>query len=588
MFHPFVIPFCIGTVALFGIIGIKFTRWIKSLDRKQITIFRQHFLKGMFIPAIKEMLLEGLFHRKVTRFSRRLGFMHRSIALGWFLLIVVGFIEATVNLKGKLHAPWYAIFYRFFEHDQFTASSRVFADIMDALLIYVLIGIGLAVAKSLYAGIMGLRKTSKLKLFDMVLRYSLWLIFPLRLLSESLTACLYKNGGFLTQYLGDLFNPMFASVMELPAWTAYSIALGLFFALMPFSRYMHIFTELLLIFFRKYGVKESEQATGYTKMELSACSRCGICIENCPMDKVLGVDTIQPVYYLRDVRNRVAKRITADNCLMCNQCQSDCPVGIDISSLRKFGRNKQELDTHDNYQYLDKIHSFNAIGRVVYFGGCMSHLTPGIVESMKKIFDAVGQKYWMMDEYRSICCGRPLLQQGFINQAAELRRKNTRLIIESHSKTLVTSCPICYQSFKNEYHLPVRVMHHTEYIAMLMQLGKLKVKPSDLKVAYHDPCELGRGCGIYEEPRRVLRELVQLVPAERERKDSMCCGYNLGNTCLSLESQMRLRDASWQNLTINHPDQVATACPMCKKAFQHASHNSVKDIAEIVAEHLIQ
>ncbi len=586
MFHPFVIPFCIGVVALFTILGFKFFRWIKALDRRQRTVLRKHFLKGMFFPAIREMFFEGLLHRKVTGFSKRMGFMHRSIAFGWFLLIVVGFVETMVGLRGRMHPPWYAIFYRYFEYDQFTTTANVFANIMDALLLYVLIGVGMAVAKSLYAGFMGLRKTTSLKLFDLLLRYSLWLIFPLRLLSESLTACLYHNGGFLTQYFGDLFNPLFASVMELPAWTAYSMALGVFFTLLPFSRYMHIFAELLLIFFRKYGVREGEQPTGYTLMELSACSRCGICIENCPMDKVLGVDTIQPVYYLRDVRNKVPRRITAENCLMCNQCQSDCPVGLDLSALRRFGRDKQMLDTHDNYQYLEKVQAFNAIGRVAYFGGCMSHLTPGVVESMKKIFEAAGQKYWMMDEYQSICCGRPLMQQGFTKQAAELRRKNTNLIVDSHSKTLVTSCPICFQSFKNEYHLPVRVMHHTEYIAMLFQLGKLKVNPSDLRVAYHDPCELGRGCGIYEEPREVLRAVAQLVPVEKEGKGSICCGYNLGNTRLNLESQMLLREASWKNLTEHHPDVVATACPMCKKAFQHSSRHDVKDIAEIVAARL--
>ena len=218
----------------------------------------------------------------------------------------------------------------------------------------------------------------------------------------------------------------------------------------------------------------------------------------------------------------------------------------------------------------------------------MSHLTPGTTESMKRIFEAVGQKYWIMDEERTICCGRPLLQQGFNTQAAELRKKNTALLKESHAQYLVTSCPICYQSFKKEYDLPVKVLHHTEYIAMMIKKGKLKLNKSKMKVAYHDPCELGRGCEIYDEPREVLNAVSQPVEVDKEHKDSICCGYNLGNTVLTLEQQMKVRDSARRNLMKNSPDVIATACPLCKKAFQHSSSDKVKDIAEIVSENLVQ
>lgn len=586
LYHPFVLPFCFGVLALFTIVTIKFYRWITTLDKRQKKIVQANLFKGYLLSAFWEMFVEGLLHRKVSRYSRRLGFMHRSIALGWFLLIAVGLVETLICLKGRPHPPWLGIFYRYFVHEDISFASQFFANLMDGILIYVLAGVTMAVVKSTYSRVAGMRKTTRLKFQDKVLRYSLWAIFPLRLLAESTTACLHQNGGFLTQTLGSMMNVSFAELAEMPLWTGYSLALCLFFMLMPFSRYMHIFTELLLILFRRYGVTESEKPTGYTRMELSACSRCGICLDNCPMDKVLKIDTIQPVYYIRDIRLKAFKRITAENCLMCHQCETDCPVGIDISALRRQGRDKGTLDRKDSYRYINNVQPFNAIGRVAYFAGCMSHLTPGVKESMKKIFDRVGQKYWMMDEDRTICCGRPLMQQGFSRQAAELRRKNTNLIIDSGAKVLITSCPICYQSFQKEYHLGIRVMHHTEYLAMLIRMGKLRPNPSHQRVAYHDPCELGRGCGVYEAPREVLRSFATLVPAEREGKDSLCCGYNLGNTRLSLEQQIRLRDNAWKALTANHPDCVATACPMCKKAFTHSTQHPVKDIAELLAEQL--
>jgi len=121
----------------------------------------------------------------------------------------------------------------------------------------------------------------------------------------------------------------------------------------------------------------------------------------------------------------------------------------------------------------------------------------------------------------------------------------------------------------------------------MIKNGKLKLNKSETKVAYHDPCELGRGCGIYDEPRLALSAAAQLVDVDKERKDSICCGYNLGNTVLTLEQQMKVRDSARHNLLKNNPDMIATACPLCKKAFQHSTSDKVKDIAEIVAENLL-
>ncbi len=585
-FSPFVLPFVLGTVALFAICIIKYVRWYRNFDRVQRSKVKKNILSWKFLPAILEAFLECLLHRKVFRRNPVLGYMHSSIAFGWFLLIVVGAIEAEVGISGS-KPFWVAIFYRFFVHKHAAGVGAVFTNVMDALLLIVLSGVLLAVFKMLYSKIVGMRRITKHVMFDRFAKFSLWFIFPLRLLSESFTAALYGNGGFLTQTLGNLFAPLANEYVEMSLWTMYSVCLGVFFVSMPFSRYMHIFTEVFLIYFRKLGVTESEDMTGYTKYELSACSRCGICIDNCPMDKDLGVQGVQSVYLLRDIRYKRGSEEVANQCLMCQRCVSECPVGLDLMSIRRQVRSKGELDTTDNYNYVGNIQAFNSVGRVVYFGGCMSHLTPGITEAMIKIFEAVDQKYWYMDKEKTICCGRPLLQQGFLKQAKELRMKNQSMIIKSKAKLLVTSCPICYQSFTKEYNLPIKVMHHTEYINELIRTKRLKLRKDDLKVVYHDPCELGRGCGIYNEPREVLKNVSNLVKAKSEREKSMCCGFNLGSTVLSQDQQTKIRDAAVENLMYRNPDLIATACPMCKKAFNHATTLQVKDIAELVAENII-
>ena len=643
-YNDFVIPFLIGTILLFSIIIFKYVKWIRRFSDEQREVIRHNWYSWKIFPAIWEMLREGLIHVRIIKKNVLLGIMHQAFALGWFLLIVVGAIESRdafytmqheqsidylheleqqngwhIRTTGEdknpeflnqrryrveteegiaridYNRPFYVgIFYRYFVHKA-PASFRkhkAYSDLMDGLLLYIFLGLTMAMVKIFWSKILGMRRTTKHTLVDRFAKFSLWMIFPLRLLAESVTACLYGNGGFFTQAVGNLFDPMIVCGMETSLWMFYSLMLGVFFITMPFTRYMHIFTELLLIWFRKIGVTEGPRKTGYTYIELNACSRCGVCISGCPMDKVLENHEIQSVYLIRSLRNQERGnrlKMIADNCLMCDRCTVDCPVGIDLSALRRMTRDKGKLDTTGNYKYLSKRQiPFNAIGRVAYFGGCMSHLTPGITESMEKIFNAAGQKYWYMDKQNTICCGRPLLQQGFLNQAADLRQKNTDMIVKSGSTMLVTSCPICYQSFKKEYNLDIPIMHHTEYIDMLIKQGRIKVRHDDRKVSYHDPCELGRGCGIYDEPRNVLSAVTNLQKTKFQREKSVCCGFNLGNTKLSIEEQTAIRNASLRNLTSKPVDSIVTACPMCKKAFQHATNEyPVRDIAEVVAENLI-
>lgn len=639
-FNGFIIPFLIGVIVLFAVCIYKYVRWLRRLDEKQRDVLRHNWYSWKTIPAIWEMIREGLLHKRILQKNLILGIMHQAFALGWFLLIVVGAIETNVafthfNHEQKVermeeleeqgswyafeketghmpkrryytdaqgnkvhleyHRPFYiGIFYRYFVHETPTSfvDSHFYANMMDGLLMYVFLGLTLALVKIMYSRFLGLRRTTKHSIFDRFAKFSLWMIFPMRLLAESVTACLYGNGGFFTQMIGNIYDPMIVAGLEDSLWMMYSLMLMIFFICMPFTRYMHIFTELILIWLRKIGVTESDAPTGYTRFELNACSRCGVCIQGCPMDKSLEDHSMQSVYLIRAIRNheRIGPlKMMADNCLMCDRCQVDCPVGIDLSAIRRQVRDKGSLDTEGNYAYLkEQRKPFNAVGRVAYFGGCMSHLTPGITEAMEKIFQAAGQKYWYMDRNRTVCCGRPLRQQGFLKQAAELRDRNTETIRNAGVTLLVTSCPICYRSFKDEYDLPVPVMHHTEYIEMLIKEGKLKLRHDDRHVAYHDPCELGRGCGIYDEPRSVLRQVTNLQKTHYQKDKSICCGFNLGNTVLSLDQQAKIRDAAMKNLTAGNPDAIATACPMCKKAFQHGTDAcQVQDIAEIVAANII-
>ena len=215
----------------------------------------------------------------------------------------------------------------------------------------------------------------------------------------------------------------------------------------------------------------------------------------------------------------------------------------------------------------------------------MGHLVPKTKDAMVKILYASGDLYWFMDADGGICCGRPMKLAGQTAAAQKLMAKNCQSIIESGARTLVTSCPICYKVFREDYNLEgIEILHHTEYIKRLIDSGKIKVDKKNLAVAYHDPCELGRGAGIYEPPRDVLSSVATLQTTANERKNSLCCGGSLANLTLPSADKARIAEQAMCSLTANHPDVVATACPLCKKTLARTQMAPVEDVAELVAE----
>jgi Fe-S oxidoreductase len=148
---------------------------------------------------------------------------------------------------------------------------------------------------------------------------------------------------------------------------------------------------------------------------------------------------------------------------------------------------------------------------------------------------------------------------------------------------MVVSCPICYKMFTEEYSLPgVRVVHYVHYMEELLAEGRLLPRRGDLCYVYHDPCELGRGCGIYEEPRRLLGRLSGIAEAEKNRSESVCCGGSLGSLSLSFAKREKITRAALDNLYTSKADAIATACPLCTATFARYADRPVRDLAEIV------
>jgi len=582
----FFLPFMIGTIILLVVVAYRFILWFLGLSK----IDKIRIWKGLFttkiLKSIKESFTEGLLHRSIFKTNKLLGYMHMSLAFGWFLLIVVGHFETAAYYKSFSFPFYESVFFRYFYTDgaEFFGQ-KTFSFAMDLILIFVLSGVTLAYSKRFSSKKFGMNRTTRLKYGDKIALSFLWLIFPLRFLAETFTAGVFKNGSIISNSIGHFFSTIIPLENAVnPLWFAYSIALGGFLCTLPMSRYMHIPTEIYFIFLRNFGIKLKKRMNTYSKVQVYSCSRCGICVDTCQLNSA-EIKNTQSVYVLKNIRNKNLTDETLFNCLLCGKCQQVCPVGIETNDLRITQRIETTLQYNSSYDYLKEEVAIKT--DVVYFAGCMSHLTPAIKKSMQKIFKYAGVNYWFMDEHKAPCCGRPLMQAGQFDAAQKLIQNNRKLILDSGAKILVTSCPICYKVFKEDYSLPhIEVKHHSEYLLDLVNEKKIPTIKTIDKAIYHDPCELGRGSGIYDQPRELLGKYINIVKIDNEKEESLCCGGSLANIKIQMHERNQIRDKVLEEYSAFNHDFLVTACPLCKKTFAKGNKQPVYDIAEIVVNSL--
>lgn len=604
-YSNFIIPFMIGMIFVLSWCAIGAVRIILQLpadDRKKF--FLSLINPRIMLKNIRDWFCDCLFHVKLWKRNKLLGYMHSSIAFGWFMIIVIGHIEVFLYTPERMHKVWYPIFFRYFVAvTENTMKGSFFFFLMDFFLLVILSGIALAIVKRIRSRFFGMRRTTRASITDLIGLYSLWSIFPLRLLAEGFTADI-SGGSFLTKSLNTVLHSFLSDQMNmLPTWWAYSIALCIFMCILPFSRYMHIPAEILLIPLRNAGIKVRHARKGIAKLQVYSCPGCGVCIDACPMSAVKANIKDTTVYLNRQIKRYNERRIEeiSDKCLLCGKCTAVCPVGVEGNKMRIAQRSLRKYNLAPSYANIDEnilISQYNKFvntsninvtssknQKVIYFSGCMTALTPAISKATTSLLQKSGISYDIMDKDGGICCGRPMMMAGRIEQAEEMIAKNTAIIKASGADTLLLSCPICYKIFKERYDLEgIEILHHTEFFDRLINEGRLSVNKEDKKYAYHDPCELGRGCGIYDQPRNIVNMAGKLVEGEKNRKESICCGGSLGSLTLSFEKRKALTENALNNLRIASPDTIVTACPLCRSTFNRYSDIPVKDIAEILDE----
>ncbi|RPJ18989.1 MAG: (Fe-S)-binding protein, partial [Desulfobacteraceae bacterium] len=193
------------------------------------------------------------------------------------------------------------------------------------------------------------------------------------------------------------------------------------------------------------------------------------------------------------------------------------------------------------------------------------------------------------------CCGESVRKAGHEALFESLAKSNIAAFREKGVKEIIVSSPHCYTTFKEEYprlNGAVKVLHLTQYLAALLDKGKLSYKKRlSKKIVYHDPCYLGRHNGIYEEPRKVLGSIpgVTLMDEVECRENSLCCGGGGGRIWMETLKGQRFSDILVEQAVAMGADILATACPYCLLNFKDSVVTSdkvgeleVKDISEVV------
>ena len=233
---------------------------------------------------------------------------------------------------------------------------------------------------------------------------------------------------------------------------------------------------------------------------------------------------------------------------------------------------------------------------VLYYPGCTASYDPEIqpvAREVVRLLDAAGVDFGILGK-NEICCGSTILRVGDRQNFEKMRAKNTASLNATSAKTIVTACAGCFSTLKGEYtdDLEAEVLHIVEFVDELIREGRLTpTREVARKVTYHDPCHLGRYCGVYDAPRNILASIpgLEFEEMERIREWAWCCAAGGGvRTAFPEEMAKWAAGLRLEEAADTGADTLVTACPFCEQNLGESAKASggleVVDILKIVAE----
>jgi Fe-S oxidoreductase len=316
-----------------------------------------------------------------------------------------------------------------------------------------------------------------------------------------------------------------------------------------------------------------------------ACTTCWACQEVCPtnnepMNKIIELRRhLQMAAVTETARDSLKNiRVRGTPWRGTMYARTDWAEGLDIKIIGE--------DSHVD---------------VLYWVGCTEALEDRslkVAQAVAKLMKQAGVNFGILGE-EEMCCGDPARRLGAEHLFQMLAMNNIQLFSSYNIKKIVTACPHCFNTLKNEYPQlggQFEVIHHSQLIADLIRGNMLKINQAkEAVITYHDACYLGRYNDIYQPPRQILKSIpgVALVEMEQNRKDGFCCGGGGGRMWLEEEIGQRISEMRLSQAINTQAQVMATACPFCLQMFEDAARVKevdeslkIKDIAELVAEAL--
>ena len=381
-------------------------------------------------------------------------------------------------------------------------------------------------------------------------------------------------------------------------------------------------------------------------LDLYACTECGRCEEQCPASMTgkplspkrlihdVKVDLLQQSPAVLDRRFetvrplvREGSPITGDvlwSCTTCRACEAVCPVDIQHLDLLLEARKHQVLmeasfppemqDTFANLETQSNPWGFGSDTRadwakgldvprlcdrpdaqVLFYVGCAGSFDDRgkkISQALARVLQRAGVDFAILGEEER-CNGDPARRTGNEYLAQMMIRENADVLKRYRPKRILTGCPHCYNTLKNDYprfDARFEVVHAVEFVLQLFRQGRLTVAaPAPAPAAWHDSCYLGRWNGMFDAPRELVRIVTGSPPVElrRRRETGLCCGAGGGRMFMEESIGRRISAERVDDILAGGARTAAAACPFCVTMLRDGLADSgsrveVKDIMELV------
>lgn len=371
-----------------------------------------------------------------------------------------------------------------------------------------------------------------------------------------------------------------------------------------------------------FGVAKLHDFTWKQLLDTDACTRCGRCQDNCPA--YLSGKPLSSKKVIQDLKNHLNQSarslkspakaqeaefpiggnvITEDElwaCTTCAACHEACPVFIQVIDkvvdLRRYlvlmeSKFSPEVklffkNMETNYNpwtigfatradwakdlNLKSMAENKDVEYLLWVGcaGSFDERNKKVSRSLVALMQKAGVNFGILGSEEK-CCGETARRMGNEYLAQILMQQNIEIFNNYGIKKIVTLCPHCFNTFKNEYHQfggNYQVYHHTEFLWNLYRQGRLKLKTGiEMTAAYHDSCYLGRHNHIYDAPRKLLSSIPDtiVVEMERNRERSFCCGAGGGRMWMEETLGKRINHLRVDQISAADASVITTACPYC-------------------------